>query len=171
MIIHLLAPCLFFSQTLASEPVKAADLKVIPGPTAPRYPDPALAPGTDRLGLTLRRAARHGSLPTVEVPTGTQVVEDRMVGQAGWKAYLVQAPPGATVKVRLKGEHTAWYWMTAVDKWGRSSAGMLQNRIKTGNPEASFINPRKDRVSSVYFVVDTHEMNMSETYTLTFTWE
>ncbi len=169
--IHLFLPCLFFVQSLAAEPVKAADLKVVPGPTAPHYPDPAMGPGLDRMEFALRRAARRGPVPAVEVPVGTQVVEDRMVGQAGRKAYLVQAPAGAKIKVRLKGEHTSWYWMTAVDKWGKTAAGMLQNRIKTGNPEASFVNPKKDQASPVYFMVDTQEVNMSESYSLTFTWE
>ena len=169
--IHLLVPCLFGFQAPASEPIKAADLKVVPGPMAPQYPDPAMGPGADRMQLALRRAARRGSVPAVEVPTGTQVLEDRMMSQTGWQAYLVQAPAGAKVKVRLQGEHTGWYWMTAVDKWGKTGAGMLQNRIKTGNPEASFINPRQDRVSPVYFMVDTQETNMNETFTLTFTWE
>ncbi len=169
--INLCLPCLLFLHTPTTEPVKATDLKVVPGPTAPRYPDPALGPGVDRMELALRRAARRGSVPAVEVPVGTQVVEDRMNGQAGWKAYLVQAPAGAKVKVRLKGEHTGWYWMTAVDKWGKTAAGMLQNRIKTGNPEASFINPHKDQASPVYFMVDTQETSISEAYSLTFTWE
>lgn len=168
---HLFLPCLFLAQTPLSEPIKAADLKVVPGPIAPRYPDPALGPGMDRMELALRQSARKGSVPAVEVPAGTQVVEDRMIGQAGWKAFLVQVPPAAKVKVRLKGEHTGWYWMTAVDKWGKTAAGMLQNRIKTGNPEASYINPRKDRPSPVFFMVDTQETNMNEAFTLTFTWE
>ena len=168
---HLFLPCLFLAVTPTAEPIKAADLKVVPGPAAPRYPDPALGPGADRMELALRRSARRSPVPAVEVPWGTQVVEDRMVGQAGWKAYFVRVPAGARVKVRLKGEHTGWYWMTAVDKWGKIAAGMLQNRIKTGNPEASFINPRKDRVSEVYFMVDTQETNMNEAYSLSFSWE
>lgn len=166
-----LIPCLLLLSSQPQQSIKASDLKVVSGPNAPCYPDPAQGPGLDRMEFRLRQAARQGVLPAVEVPSGTQVVEDRISGQAGWKAYFVQAPAGAKVKVRLQGEHTAWFWMTAVDKWGKTAAGMLQNRIKTGNPEASFINPKQDQASPVFFIVDTQETNMNEAYTLTFTWE
>ena len=53
-----------------------------------------------------------------------------------------------------------------VNKWGALEAGMLQNVIKTGNPEARYTNPTQE-AKSIYFVVDTTELNiLGEEYSL-----
>ena len=85
---------------------------------------------------------------------------------AGWKAYRVDVPAKGAIHVRLRGEHEAWFRVGTVNQWGVLEKGMLQNVIPTGNPEASYKNP-KDETVSIFFIVDTTELNVQgETYTL-----
>lgn len=158
-------------QAAPSEPIKASELKVLVGPQAPRYPDPAGGPGEDRGALKMRQAARRGNVPAVEVPAGTRVISDRTNGYAGWKAYQVQVPGKGSVSARLRSDHEAWFRVTTTNQWGRMEEGMLQNRIYRGNPSASYNNP-KDAPNTIFFVVDTTEATpMSEPYTLEITWK
>lgn len=47
---------------------------------------------------------------------------------------------------------------------------MLQNLIPTGNPEASYTNPKKV-TNTIFFVVDTSELGAeAEPYTLVVDW-
>jgi hypothetical protein len=56
-----------------------------------------------------------------------------------------------------------------VNRWGDLETGMLQNLIPTGNPEATFRNPRAEP-ATLFVVVDTTEMGMQgEAFKLTFT--
>ncbi len=134
-------------------------LPQVPGPLAPRGPDPAAGPGSDPIQMALRRSARKGTVPAVSLPPGPLEIQDTMNGPAGWKAYRVEVPPRATVKIRLKGLHEGWFRVKAVNRWGQLEQGMLQNEIPTGNPEASYLNPKAER-STVFFIVDTTEAAM-----------
>jgi hypothetical protein len=166
-----LIPMLMLLQTQPTEPIKASELKAVVGPQAPRYPDPAVGMGEDRISLKMRRAARQGNVPGVEVPAGTQAVSDRISGFSGWKAYQVQVPGKGSLSMRLHSDHEAWFRVTTVNRWGRMEEGMLQNRIYKGKPEASCHNP-KDAPSTVFFIVDTTDASaMSEPYTLDITWK
>ena len=61
--------------------------------------------------------------------------------------------------MRLRGMHEGWFLIRTVNKWGNLEEGMLQNKIKTGNPEARYTNSTKG-AKSIYFVVDTSELNI-----------
>lgn len=150
--------------------VLAKDLQTVTGPLTPKYPDPALGIDYHGLGAEIRRSARHGStLPALAVPPLPITIQDNIQNPAGWKAYRIEVAPKATVKARLHGIHQAWFLVKCVDKWGHAGEGTLQNRIPTGNPEASFINPKNENVT-MFFIVDTKEMDITgEEFTLTFT--
>jgi hypothetical protein len=153
-------------QTPPPSVVEAKSLHTVPGPLAPRDPDPARGPGSDAFMLGLRASARRGNVPAVGLPTGPLEVRDSQGDVPGWKAYRLEVQPRATVKVRLKGLHEAWFQVKAFNRWGEMEAGMLQNKIPTGNPEASYINPSNE-LKTVYFVVDTTESSVNgEAYSL-----
>jgi len=167
----ILLPLFLLLQTQPAEPVKAADLKSIVGPQAPRYPDPARGIGSDRSSMGMRKAARQGNVLAVQVPDGTAAVADRISNNSGWKAYQIQVPAKASVKLSLKADHEAWFRLTTVNQWGRMEEGMLQNRLYRGKPEATYTNP-KDTPNAVFFIVDTTQADsMSDPYTLEITWK
>jgi len=167
----ILLPLLLALQSQPAEPLQAGTLKSIVGPLAPHYPDPASGIGSDRFSMRMRHSARQGNVPAVEVPAGTSVLADRINNMAGWKAYQLQVPGKASVKLRLRSDHEAWFRMTALNRWGRMEEGMLQNRIYHGVPEATYNNP-KDTPGTVYFVVDTTSADpMSDPYTLEISWK
>lgn len=149
--------------------VEGKTLPVVPGPMTERMPDPARGLGRPNLGDQIRRQARRtASLPAVAVPSAPVAVLDRIAEPAGWRAYRMEVPAKATVHARLTGDHEAWFLVRVVNRWGQIEQGMLQNRIPTGNPEASFINPKNEAVT-VFFVVDTTETGtQNEAFRLTF---
>jgi hypothetical protein len=149
--------------------VEGKTLPVVPGPMTERMPDPARGLGRTSLEDQIRRQARRtASLPAVAVPAAPVAVLDRIHDPAGWRAYRVEVPAKGTVHARLTGNHEAWFQVRVVNRWGQLEQGMLQNRIPTGNPEASFINPKPEAVT-VYFVVDTTETgSQNEAFRLTF---
>jgi hypothetical protein len=159
------------NQTTPGEVVQGKDLKVIPGPVAPTYGDPAWGMGMDHFMMRMRTQDRRGMVPTVVVPPGVGAIQDVIQTPAGWKAYQVEVPGRSTLQVRLRSDHEAWFYVTAVDRWGQMGAGMLQNRILTGNPEASFRNTHPEP-ARVYFIVDTTQTDFqSDAYTLELTFK
>ncbi len=164
----LLAP----SQTAAPpQQLPEVDVKTlpgVPGPLVPRYPDPARGPGTSRMEAMLRARARRGvNIPAVALPSGSFQLKDHISDSSGWKAYRLEVPAGGGFKVRLHGTHEGWFLVKVLNRWGTLEEGMLQNRIPTGNPEASYKNP-KATPTTVYVVVDTTETDVQgEAYTLT----
>ncbi len=125
--------------------------------------------GDSPVELQIRRTARQHSVPCVAASPGDVSIEHWVGPPAGWIAYRVEAGPMETVKARLRGDHEAWFSVKAVTKWGELGEGMLQNRIPTGNPEATFIN-RKPEAVTFFFVVDTTtSLSGKEPYTLTLT--
>jgi hypothetical protein len=122
------------------------------------------------MDATLRARARRGvNIPAVALPAGSLRLKDHINDVSGWKAYRLEVPAGGGFKVRLHGLHEAWFLVKVLNRWGNLEEGMLQNRIPTGNPEASYKNP-KGTPNTVYIVVDTTETNMQgEEFTLTIT--
>lgn len=161
----------FLIQTPPALPeVEGRTLASVPGPMVRRLADPARGLGPEGLEGQIRRSARRTpSIPAVAVPSLPLAVSDRIADPAGWRAYRVEVPGNATVHARLTGDHEAWFQVRTVNKWGDLETGMLQNLIPTGNPEATFRNPKAEPVT-LYFVVDTTEMGMQgEAFKLTFT--
>lgn len=154
--------------------VAGKDLKTVPGPfvdrycRAPGYHDPAAGPGNDNLQMQIRESARNSpAIPAVALPEGPVSVSDRVGSVAGWKAYRLEVAPGIKVHARIHSAHDAWFKVRTVNRLGNLEEGMLQNLIGTGNPEASYTNPKKE-ANTIFFVVDTTDPDaVSETYTLT----
>ncbi len=172
-VMGILVAGLALAETPAVEVLGSA-LKVVPGPIpSERLRDLAGGPGNSAIDVRIRRSARRtGFLPAVEVPKGEAIaITHEVSGPAGWQAYRVETAPGEKVHARLRSEHEAWYVVKCVNRNGQLEQGMLQNLIRTGNPEATYQNPGK-QAATVYFVVDTTEiLGGRESYVLTFTRE
>lgn len=140
--------------------VEGKSLPAVPGPLTQHYPDPSrgTVPKGDMQAMLRRQARTSMSIPAVALPGGACVVVDTIPAIAGWKAYRADVPARGTLKVRLRGDHEAWFTVRVVNRWGRLEEGMLQNIIPTGNPEASYRNPKPES-NQVYFVVDTTEIS------------
>ena len=149
-------------------------LPQVPGPLTGTQPllDRSFNPGDSRIDLAMRAAARRGgATPGVQVPAGDVAIRHGVALPAGWMAYRVEAAPGERIQARLRTTHEGWFKVSVVNKFGEMEEGMLHNLIPTGNPEASYQNPRKD-TATVYFVVDTTtQLNGSEPYLLLITRE
>ncbi len=148
--------------------VDASKLQNVPGPVTTRMTDPARGLGFNGIDARIRTQARRvGAIqPSVALPPGSLKVTDKVSEVAGWKAYRAEVPAGGSIHMRLRGLHQGWFEVRTVNKWGNLEKGMLQNMIKTGNPEARFTNPTKGD-KTIYFVVDTTELNViGEEYTL-----
>jgi len=164
-------PVLLYLQAEPTMPIKASNLKNVNGPTPPKYHDPARGIDSDRSSLKLRRSARRSKITTVQVPTNTKAIVDKITDYSGWKAYQIEAGPKSTVKMDLVSDHITWFTINTVNKWGQTGPGMLQNITYKGKPTASYINS-KNEVSTVYFIVDTNQATpQSEEYTLHITWD
>lgn len=150
--------------------VDVKSLPGVPGPLVPHYPDPARDLGPQGLDMSIRSRARRGvNIPAVALPAGSFRLTDQIADVSGWKAYRIEVPARGGFKVRLHGTHEAWFQVKVFNRWGRMEEGMLQNRMHTGNPEASYRNP-KDVPNTVYIVVDTTEAHVQgEPFTLTLT--
>ncbi|MBL0313137.1 MAG: hypothetical protein IPP78_10590 [Holophagaceae bacterium] len=148
--------------------IDGSKLPNVPGPFTSRMADPARDMNFNDIGARIRTQARHaGSItPAVALPQGSLKVKDKVADVSGWKAYRVEVPVGGAVHMRLRGHHEGWFVVRTMNKWGSLEKGMLQNVIKTGNPEARYANPTKE-AKTIYFVVDTTELNtVGEEYTL-----
>ena len=160
---------MLLTQTTTGEVLQGKDLQQVPGPIAPTYGDPAWGFGMDRFAMGLRSQERRGWVPAVAVPPGATAIEDTILTPGGRKAYRVEVPGMSTLQVRLRSQHEAWFFVTAVDRWGQFREGMLQNLIPTGNPEASFRNTHP-QPAQVYFIVDTTQADLqSDAYKLELT--
>jgi hypothetical protein len=164
-----LVPALLFTFAAAGElpEIEAKILTTVPGPWVSNYHDPSRGFGNDRIESRIRAGARRTlSIPALALPQGSARVLDKVQDIAGWKAYRIDVPPGGTVKARLHGVHEGWFVVRTVNKWGSIEEGMLRNLIPTGNPEASYTNP-KTETNTIFFVVDTTEQSIQgEAYRL-----
>jgi len=152
-------PVLLFQTPSAPLPeVEAKDLPAAPrGPMPPHGPD-----GGGEAGITgqARRAARKGpSIPALQLPAGSVRVKDKVPDLSGWRAYAIEVPGGGTVKVHVVEGRKGWFRVRGVNAWGREEEGLLQNRIPTGEPQATYKNPTGD-TRTIYFIVDTLDANM-----------
>jgi len=145
--------------------VEAKDLEKAPrGPMTPEIRDA----GQDRGTLDqARRSARRGpSLPALQLPEGSVRVRDKIPDISGWRAYAILVPGRGSVKVHVVEGRKAWFRVLGVNQWGRDEAGLLQNRIATGEPQATYKNPGAEP-RTIYFIVDTLDANMiGEPYTV-----
>jgi hypothetical protein len=93
-------------------------------------------------------------------------VTDKIPDISGWRAYAIEVPGGGTVKVHVVEGRKAWFRVRGVNAWGRDEQGLLQNRIYTGEPQATYKNPTAE-ARTIYFIVDTMDVNMvGETFTV-----
>lgn len=165
------------AQSAQAPEVSGKDLKKVTGPFVdrycgvPGYRDPAFDPGVSEIRMRIRtQARRDGFIPAVALPEGPVAVQDSVGTVAGWKAYRIDVPAGAKVHARVYGDHAGWFLVRTVNRMGNIEKGMLQNLIPTGNPEASYTNPKKD-ANTIFFVVDTTETDIeSESYKLVVDW-
>jgi len=148
--------------------VEAKDLVLAQrGPMAPRVPDA----GAERSAFgQARHAARRGpSLPALQLPGGSVRVKDRIPDISGWRAYAVEVAGGASAKAHVVEGRKGWFRVLGVNAWGREEPGLLQNRIATGEPQATYKNPGQE-TRTIYFIVDTLDASMTgEAFTLEIT--
>jgi hypothetical protein len=160
MIPWLLTVPVLMAQTTPT-PLPELEAKNLPpaprGPMAPNVPDA----GADASALgQARQGARRGpSIPALQLPAGSCRVKDKIPDLSGWRAYAVAVPGGGSIKVHVVEGRKAWFRVLGMNAWGREEEGLLQNRIPTGEPQATYRNPGAE-TRTVYFVVDTLDPNM-----------
>lgn len=138
--------------------VTAKELPPAPrGPMVPKVPD---AGGEASPMGQARAGARRGpSIPALQLPPGSLRVVDKVPDISGWRAYALQVPPGGKVKVHVVAGRKAWFRVLGVNAWGLEEPGLLQNRIPTGEPQATYENLTQE-TRTIYFIVDTLDVNM-----------
>lgn len=142
-------------------PLPVLEAKDLPpaarGPMPPPGPDPGADRGT--LGVSRHMARRGPSIPALQLPAGSVRVKDKVPDISGWRAYAIEVAPGEKVKVQVVAGRKAWFKVLGVNAWGRTEKGLLQNKIPTGEPMATYLNPSKES-RTIYFIVDTTDANM-----------
>ena len=134
------------------------------GPMVPHVHD--LGGEGGPLGQARRGARRGPSISALQLPAGSVRVKDIIPDISGWRAYAIEVPGGGTVKAHVVEGRKAWFRVLGVNAWGREEAGLLQNRIPTGEPQATYKNPGPE-THTIYFIVDTLDTNMvGEEFTL-----
>lgn len=143
----------------ASLPViEANDLPRAPrGPMVPPVGDAGAEPG---LTGQIRAGSRRGPfIPALQLPPGSVRVKDQVPDMSGWRAYAIDVPGGGKVTVHVVAGRKAWFRVLAMNAWGREEPGLLQNRIPTGEPRATYQNPGSE-ARTLYFVIDTLDASM-----------
>lgn len=148
--------------------VEAKDLAPAPrGPMAPHVKDLGQEQGP--LGQARRAARRGPAIPALQLPNGSLRVKDKIPDISGWRAYAIDVPGGGNVKAHVVEGRKGWFRVLGVDVWGSEEPGLLQNRIHTGEPQATYRNPTQE-TRRIYFIVDTLDYNMvGEPFTLEIT--
>lgn len=157
---------LFVLQAPAPFPeVDAKSLAPAPrGPMVPHVRDAGAEHGI--MGLARRSARKGPSIPALQLPVGSVRVQDKIPDMSGWRAYAIEVPGGGMVKAHVVEGRKGWFRVLGVNAWGRQEEGLLQNRIPTGEPQATYKNPSAEN-RTIYFIVDTLDTNMvGETFTL-----
>lgn len=155
----LLMPALLLQVPAPLPVVEAKDLPPAPrGPMTPQVPDAGADSGL--MGEARRSARRGPSLSALQLPAGSVRVKDKIPDVSGWRAYAIEVPAGGKVKVHVVEGRKAWFRVLAVNAWGRDEQGLLQNRIHSGEPQATYQNPSRE-TRTLYFIVDTLDANMS----------
>ena len=169
--------------------VEAKDLPQAPrGPMVPRVPDAGAEHGTfgqvagqphdlllirdDAVGLFEHRLHLRQFVFDLDAPVlSVDVIVHNAAAQRPWPIQRVElyarilekklndASGGGKVEVLNMG----------VNGWGREEPGLLQNRIATGEPQATYKNPGQE-TRTIYFIVDTLDAGMvGEAFTLEIT--
>lgn len=148
----LVVPALAWQVPQASLPeVEAKDLA--PAPRGPMVPEGRVWGPKGDISAQIHRAARHGpSIPALQLPTGSVRVKDKIPDWSGWRAYAIDVPAGGSAKAHVVEGRKAWFRVLGVNAWGRLEEGLLQNRIQTGEPQATYKNPTQE-TRTVYFIV------------------
>lgn len=155
----LLIPALLIQVSAPLPVVEAKDLpQAQRGPMTPQVPDAGA--DSSLLGEARRSARRGPSLSALQLPAGSVRVKDKIPDVSGWRAYAIEVPTGGKVKVHVVEGRKAWFRVLAVNAWGRDEQGLLQNRIHSGEPQATYQNPSRE-TRTLYFIVDTLDANMS----------
>ncbi|WP_306589939.1 hypothetical protein [Geothrix sp. 21YS21S-4] len=152
-------PALLFQSPAA--PLRVVDAKDLPraarGPMVPRVPDAGA--GGDLQGQMRRNARQGPSIPALQLPAGSVRVRDKIPDISGWRAYAIEVPAGGKVAVQVVEGRKAWFRVLGVNAWGREEPGLLQNRIPSGEPRATYRNPDGEP-HTIYFIVDTLDPDM-----------
>jgi hypothetical protein len=162
----LAVPVLLVQTNLAAIPeLEAKDLApATRGPMVPHVHDLGAEAGP--IGQSRRGARRGPSIPALQLPSGSVRVMDKVPDISGWRAYAIEVPGGGTVKAHVVDGRKGWFRVLGVNAWGREEAGLLQNRIQTGEPQATYKNPTSE-TRTIYFIVDTLSVDMvGEAFTL-----
>lgn len=148
--------------------VEAKDLA--PAPRGPMVPEgQAWGPSGD-LSAQTRRAARQGpSIPALQLPACSVRVKDKIPDWSGWRAYAVDVPAGGSVKAHVVEGRKAWFRVAGVNAWGRLEEGLLQNRIQTGEPQATYKNPTSETRTIYFIVVSLDENPVGDPFTVEIT--
>lgn len=149
---------------LLIQPAPAAlplvDAKDLPpaarGPMPPRAPDRGADGG---MLSAMRHRARQAALPALQLPAGSVRVKDKVPDVSGWRAYAIEVPVGESVRVQVVDGRKGWFRVLGVNAWGDLEEGLLQNRIPSGEPRASYKNPKQES-RTIYFIIDTLDANM-----------
>lgn len=154
----LLLPALVLQAQTPLPVVAARDLPAAPrGPMTPHRPDAGAE--ASLLGQSRAAARRGPSIPALQLPAESVRVKDQVPDMSGWRAYAIVVPAGGRVKVQVVEGRKAWFRVLGVNAWGREEPGLLQNRIPTGEPRATYENPSRE-ARTIYFIVDTLDANM-----------
>jgi hypothetical protein len=93
-------------------------------------------------------------------------VKDKISDWAGWQAYAIEVPAGGSVKAHVVEGRKAWFRVLGVNAWGRLEEGLLQNRIQTGEPQATYKNPSQETRTIYFIVVSLDENPVGDPFTL-----
>lgn len=160
MIPWLLTVPVLMAQTTPA-PLPEVEAKNLPpaarGPMTPKVPDAGAE--ASAMGQARQGARRGPSIPALQLPAGSCRVKDKVPDLSGWRAYAAEVPGGGSIKVHVVEGRKAWFRVLGMNAWGREEQGLLQNRIPTGEPQATYKNPGPE-ARTIYFVVDTLDSNM-----------
>jgi len=97
--------------------------------------------------------SRRGFIPVTALGDSVEAISDFVQYPAGWRAYGVAVPAGATVQVEVQHQKLGWFRLMMVDKWGQPGAGMLQQLVTPQPVMLTYKNPGKE-ATAVYVIVD-----------------
>lgn len=109
--------------------------------------------GSRDLMAEIQWMSRSGTIPVTALSDGVDSVNDYSLQPAGWRAYGIAVPAGATVQVEVKHTKLGWFRLMLVDKWGKPGPGMLQAAIAHQPIMVTYKNPGTE-ATAIYVIVD-----------------
>jgi hypothetical protein len=102
-----------------------------------------------------------------QLPAGNVRVKDRIQDISRPRDYAIEVPVGGTVKAQVVEGRKAYFRVRCVNALGVGRGpGFDQNRIRTGDPLATYWNPEKEP-RTIYFTVIPLDKSMAgEAFTL-----